>query len=164
MVRKLGLPGNPELALGAVASGGALLLNQEMIERFGVLPELIQTLVENECDVIKRRESAYGTGKQPVGFPGKIAVLVDDGAATGATIRVAVKALRSLNPDSLIVVALPAASSQAADQLRAEADEVFVLIESDNFLSVGQWYRNFDQTTDEEVMECLRKAAREHSR
>ena len=76
----------------------------------------------------------------------------------------AVKALRALTPDSLIVVAVPAASSQAADQLRAEADEVFVLIESDNFLSVGQWYRNFDQTTDEEVMECLRKAAREHSR
>ncbi len=157
IVRKLGMPGNPELAMGAIASGEARILNRDLIETLEIPPELIENVIERETEVIRSRELAYGIHDRPVDYSGKLVILVDDGAATGATMRVAVQALRQRHARR-IVVGLPTASSQAADLLRRDADEVITLIESDCFQAVGQWYRHFDQTTDEEVIQCLKKA------
>lgn len=157
VVRKLGLPGNPELALGAIATGGAYLINQSLVRNFGVSQALLENIVEQETDELHARERAYGMGALGgMDLARKTATLVDDGAATGATMRVAVLALRKSHVGR-IVVALPTASTQAADLLREEADEVVILIESDDFYAVGQWYAHFDQTTDEEVRACLQE-------
>jgi len=157
IVRKLGVPGDPELAMGAIASGGACLLNQGVIEDLGIPPELIQAAIDREKSVLKAREAAYGIALNPTDFSGKFVVLVDDGAATGATMRVAIQALRQHNARR-ILVALPTMATHIARQLRAEADGVVSLIESDLFASVGQWFQNFSQTTDEEVVEYLKKS------
>ena len=157
MVRKLGVPGNPELAMGAIASGGACFLNQDVIQDLGMPPELIQAAIDKEMTVLRNREATYGIPQGPADFSGKTVVLVDDGAATGATMRVAIQALRQ-HEAKFIIVALPTMASHTGRQLRKEADEVISLIESDLFASVGQWYHHFQQTTDAEVLECLQKA------
>jgi predicted phosphoribosyltransferase len=157
LVRKLGLPGNPELAMGAIASGGTLLLNHAVVRNFGVSPALLENVLGKETQELRAREKAYGIAAQEMDLARKTVIVVDDGAATGATMRVAVQALRKCHVAKL-VVALPTASTQAANLLREEADEVVVLIESDDFYSVGQWYAHFDQTTDEEVRACLHES------
>jgi predicted phosphoribosyltransferase len=157
LVRKLGLPGNPELAMGAIASGGACVLNQELLRDLSIPPELLQLVINQEQSTLKQREASYGILHRTANFCGKTAILVDDGAATGATLRAAIQALRQ-HDVKRIVVAVPTAASHAVKQLQKEADEVITLIESDLFASVGQWYRYFDQTTDEEVLDLLRNA------
>ena len=157
VVRKLGVPGNSELAMGAIASGGACILNRELIQDLGISSELLQNVIEGETAILKQREIAYECLGQSADLTSKTVILVDDGAATGATMRVAVQALRQRHVPR-IIVGLPTASSQAADRLRSVADEVITLVESDYFPSVGNWYQQFDQTTDEEVIQCLQTA------
>ena len=156
LVRKLGVPGNPELAMGAIASGGICLINSDVIRDLGIPREFIQIEIDREKELLHQREALYG--QNPTDFSGKTALLVDDGAATGATMRVAIQALRHQKA-SRIVVALPTMASHIARQLRAEADSVVALIESDLFASVGQWYLDFRQTSDQEVIGLLRKSA-----
>lgn len=160
IVRKLGVPGNPELAMGAIASGGACLLNKQVIQDLGISTEEIRQVVHQEQDMLRRREIEYGTPQRIADLETKTTILVDDGAATGATMRVAIQALRHQHARR-IVVALPTAASHTADLLRAEADDVIILIESDLFASVGQWYQDFSQTSNEEVMSYLKNAAEE---
>jgi putative phosphoribosyl transferase len=159
VVRKLGAPGQPELAMGAIASGGAVAMNPEVRDFFADQTELIEDITRREQAELKRREHAYRGDRAPLAMHERTAIVVDDGAATGATMRAAVQALRILGAKR-VVVALPVASDQAIAMLDADADEVLCLETPSEFYAVGQWYSDFDQTTDEEVRELLARARR----
>jgi predicted phosphoribosyltransferase len=160
LVRKLGLPGHEELAMGAVASGGVRVLNRDVVERLQIPDELIDAVTRRELQELERRERAY-RGDRP--FPdvhGKTVILVDDGLATGSTMRAAAEALRQQRPARL-VVAVPAGSPETCDEFRAEVDEVVCAITPQPFYAVGLWYDDFSQTTDDEVRELLAAAQQE---
>jgi putative phosphoribosyl transferase len=159
LVRKLGLPGHEELAMGAIASGGVRVVNDEVVVPLGVPEEMLDRAAAREALELIRRERAYRGDLPPQDFAGKVAILVDDGLATGSTMRAAVRALRRLSP-ARIVVAVPVAAPSTCEQVRAEADEVICLITPEPFRAVGVWYEDFSQTDDEEVRALLR-AARE---
>lgn len=150
IVRKLGVPGHEELAMGAVASGGARVLNTELIEQLDVSPEVVDQIIEREQGEIRRRESLYREQRPFPELGGRTVIVVDDGAATGASMRAAVVALRELRPGK-IVVALPVASRDAVDLLSSAADECICLSEPEPFYGVGAWYRDFSQLSDSEV-------------
>ncbi len=153
--KKLSFPGNPELAIGAVAFGGVVSLDDSFVLQHGVGKDYVDSEVERLAAEIKRRYSAFG-----VGFPevkNKIAIVVDDGMATGHTVLAAVKAVRNGRPKK-IVVAVPVSSRQAAELVRAEADELFCLDIPDFFMAVGEFYRSFPQLTDEDVVDYLKKS------
>ena len=159
LVRKLGVPGHEELALGAIASGGARVLNHDVIDQFRISPETIAKVVAAEERELHRRESAY-RGKRP--FPaldGKTVILVDDGAATGASMRVAVLAVRQLCPRA-IIAAIPVASPEAALLLARVADRCTCIMEPDPFYGVGMWYGDFSEVSDAEVRLLLADAHR----
>jgi predicted phosphoribosyltransferase len=159
LVRKLGLPGQEELAMGAVASGGVRVLNRDVVEALRIPDELIDAVARRELQELERRERLY-RGNRP--FPdvhGKTVILVDDGLATGSTMRAAAEVLRQQGPARLIV-AVPAGSPQTCDEFRDEVDEVVCAITPDPFYAVGVWYDDFSQTTDEEVRSLL--AAAQH--
>lgn len=154
VVRKLGVPFQPELALGAIASGGTRVLNEDLVRTLGLSVEEINRIAAAEAEELRRRETAY-RGNRP--FPrivGRIVILVDDGAATGATMRAAAQALR-LHAPSRLVVAVPVAPSDVVRGLAGRADEVVTLASPDPFLAVGTWYESFPQLTDGEVRELL---------
>lgn len=154
VVRKLGLPFHEELAMGAIASGGAELLNDEVIETFAISDEEIDRVIASERRELERRERLY-RGSRP--FPtlkDRIVILVDDGLATGSTMRAAVMALREESP-ARIVVAVPVAARDTCDDFRDVADEIVCLETPEPFDAVGLWYQNFSQTTDREVHELL---------
>jgi predicted phosphoribosyltransferase len=153
LVRKLGFPGQEELALGAIASGGVRVLNSELYG-IGQLSEVLEKITQRETAELERREELYRAGKKPLDLKNKIAILVDDGLATGTTMRAAVAALRELKP-AKIVIAVPVGAAQACADLRKEADELICLFEPQDFLSVGTWYEDFSQTTDDEVLSIL---------
>jgi len=154
VVRKLGVPGHEELAMGAIASGGARVLNPEVITQLDVSADDIADMVAKEEVELRRRESAYrGTRRLPE-LSGRTVIVVDDGAATGASMRVAVQALRQLGPRA-IVVALPVASRDAVRMLSAVADDCVCLFEPEPFYGVGAWYRDFSQLVDNDVRELL---------
>ena len=153
LVRKLGAPGQPELAIGAIACGGVIVVNQNILSATADAAEL-QTEIQRQRAELNLRESLYRNGRLPLAIAGRIAILVDDGAATGATMLAAVRAVRRQDAKH-IVVALPVASSDALSALRAEADEVACLLQPPIFRSVGEWYERFDQTTDAEVCALL---------
>lgn len=155
VVRKLGAPGQPELAMGAIASGGAVVMNPEVRAYFADQPKVIEAITHREHEELKRRERAYRGDRPPLDVKGKTAVLVDDGAATGATMRAAVSALRTLGAKR-VIVALPVCSQEAERLLRREADETICVEVPHSFYAVGQWYEDFGQTTDEEVRELLK--------
>lgn len=158
VVRKLGAPGQKELAMGAIASGGAVVLNPTVTRYFA--DDAVDEAVERERSELLRRELAY-RNKQP--FPkleGRTIIVVDDGAATGATMRVAVRALHSLHANK-IVVALPVAAADAVELLREAADSVVCLYTPQSFEAVGQWYEIFDQVSDQEVLDLLKRARAE---
>jgi putative phosphoribosyl transferase len=159
IVRKLGLPTNKELAMGAVASGGVRVLNDEVVRSFGVAESVIEAVAEKEQIELKRRESLYrGDNPMPEAVD-KTILLVDDGIATGSTMRAAVAALRQKHP-AQIVVAVPVAPPSTCEDLQAEADEVICVATPQPFYAVGQWYKIFDQTTDRQVRELYERSKR----
>ena len=159
IVRKLGVPGQEELALGALASGGLRVLNHGIIRALGIDEDDIEAVARREQHEIERRERAYRGDRPPPELAGRVVIVIDDGIATGATMRAAVAALRQREPARLIV-AVPTAASDSCDRLRHEADEVVCLATPEPYIAVGRWYRHFDQTSDGEVRELLAKAAR----
>jgi putative phosphoribosyl transferase len=157
VVRKLGVPYQEELAMGAIASGGAKVLNEDVISSLGLSEETIEAVVRKEAQELSRRERLF-RGERP--FPevkGRTVILVDDGLATGATMRAAVAALRQLQP-AAIVVAVPVAPPDTVAKLRKEVDDLICLATPENFYAVGQWYVDFSQVSDEEVRQLLAKA------
>ena len=156
VVRKLGLPGQPELAMGAIATGGALVLNPEVLRFADGREAALEQVRRREQLELERRERQYRGGRAPLQVAGRTGILVDDGLATGATMEVAVRALRGLGA-TRIVVAVPVASAEACDRIAEVADEVVCLETPVFFSAVGQWYRDFGQTSDAEVSELLAK-------
>ena len=157
MVRKLGVPANPELAMGAVASGGVRVLNASVVTMLGLSPLVIDEVARRELRELERREVAYRNHRPSLAIRNHTVIVVDDGIATGSTMRAAIEALRQLNPSRLIV-ATPTVAWSTAEELRSEVDEFYALITPETFNSVGQWYVEFPQTTDEEMCTLLEKA------
>lgn len=158
LVRKLGTPGHRELAMGAIASGGVRVLNDDVVRWYGIPQDSIEAVAREEERELLRRERAYREGREPVPIEGRIVILVDDGLATGSTMRAAVKAVRQLRP-SAVVVGVPVGARETCDELSAIADEVVCVRTPEPFAAVGQWYLDFDQTTDEEVQRLLSEHA-----
>jgi predicted phosphoribosyltransferase len=158
VVRKIGTPGMKELAMGAIASGGIVVINDDIVSRARVPGAELQDAIEIERAEVARREKAYREGRLPLDVKGKTVILVDDGLATGATMRAAVQALRRLSP-ACIIVAVPVGAESSVNTLRAEADEVVCLSTPSDFRAVGLWYADFPQVWDDEVRELLRRAA-----
>ena len=159
-VRKLGVPGHPELAMGAIASGGVRVLNREVVRALDIPADMIDEVARREREELARREAAYRGGRPAPDVRGRIVILVDDGLATGSTMRAAVTALRRQGP-AWVVVAAPVGARSTCAALAEEADEVVCARTPEPFYSVGLWYRDFTQTTDEEVRELLERAASE---
>jgi putative phosphoribosyl transferase len=159
VVRKLGLPGHEELAMGAVATGGVRVLNDQVVSQLRVPPSVIDAVTEREREELARREREYRDNRPAPDVRGKTVILVDDGLATGATMHAAIAALRQQGP-ARIVVAVPTAAPETCDAQRAEVDDVVCAITPEPFHAVGLWYLDFSQTTDDEVRELLAQAAR----
>ena len=160
LVRKLGVPGQPELAMGAIASGGLRVLNDEVLNRLDVSDDVIEAVAQTELRELRRREQQYRDDAPPPDVGGKAVILVDDGLATGSTMRAAVAALRQQQP-ARIVVAVPVGAADTCADLQREADEVVCVRTPEPFYAVGLWYQDFGQTTDEEVRALLKRAAAE---
>ena len=154
LVRKLGTPGHRELAMGAIASGGVRVLNDDVVRWHGVTPSQIDAVTAEEQRELERREAAYRGGRSALPVEGLVVILIDDGLATGSTMRAAVQAVRKRGP-SRVVVAVPVGARQTCEELSRIADEVVCTRMPEPFAAVGQWYRHFDQTTDEEVRRLL---------
>jgi putative phosphoribosyl transferase len=159
VVRKLGLPGHPELAMGAIASGGVRVLNDEVFQSVTVPRAAIDAVTRTEQAELERRERAYRDGRPLVPVEGRIVVLVDDGLATGSTMRAAVLAVRRLRP-ARVIVAAPVGAWQSCRALREVADEVVCALTPEPFRAVGVWYTDFSQTSDDEVRQLLAHATR----
>lgn len=159
LVRKLGTPGHRELAMGAIASGGVRVLNDDVVRWHGMTAADIETVAREEQRELERREAAYREGRASVPVEGRTVILIDDGLATGSTMRAAVQAVRLRNP-ARVVVAVPVGAPQTCEELSAIADEVVCARTPEPFAAVGQWYVDFDQTSDEEVRQLLREHAR----
>jgi len=159
VVRKLGLPGHPELAMGAIASGGVRVFNGEVVNALRIPDEVIDAVSGEELIELQRRENAYRAGLPPLEIEGKTVIVVDDGVATGSTMLAAVSALRQLNA-ARIVVAAPVIAASSCREIQRKADEVVTVMIPERFYAVGQWYEDFSQTSDEEVRELLAQAAR----
>lgn len=158
LVRKLGLPWQPELAIGAIASGGIRVLDTALIEALGITGELIEQIARQEKRTLDRRELLYHAGQPILNLTHGTVIIVDDGIATGSTMRAAIRAVWQRQPDR-VVVAAPVASVDAYDSLRGDADEVVCLATPEPFHSVGSWYEQFPQVQDEEVRRLLAKSA-----
>lgn len=158
LVRKLGLPGHEELAMGAIASGGVRVLNDDVVRALGISEDVIATVAAEELAELERRERAYRGHRPAPDVRGKTVILIDDGLATGSTMRAAVAALRQQGP-ARIVVAVPVGAPETCAEFQAEADEAICARTPDPFYAVGLWYRDFSQTTDEEVRDLLDQAA-----
>ncbi|HEX4947789.1 MAG TPA: phosphoribosyltransferase [Blastocatellia bacterium] len=158
LVRKLGVPGHEELAMGAIASGGVRVLNEEVLGYVDVPDEVVDAVTVRERRELERREQLYRAGRPALVVRNQTVLLIDDGLATGSTMRAAAVALRQQQP-ARIVVAVPVAAQQSCAELRAEVDEVICAVTPEPFYAVGLWYEDFTQTTDEEVRELLAHAA-----
>ena len=157
VVRKLGVPGQEELAMGALASGGVRVLDDELIRMAGVSPTDIERATSMATEELSRQEARYRGARPFPDIRDKTVILVDDGLATGSTMRAAVRALRAQRPTS-IVVAVPVGAPETCDALRAVADDVVCVATPDPFRAVGLWYEDFSQTTDDEVHALLDRA------
>lgn len=157
VMRKLGVPGHEELAFGAIASGGVRVLNRETIEALGLTGLDIEHVTRKEKRELERREIAYRAGRPPLDLSGLIVILVDDGIATGSSVRAAVRALRQRNP-AVLVVATPVAPVETCNRLRSEVDELVCLEMPEPFYGVGQFYDDFSEVSDEEVKDLLSRA------
>lgn len=150
IVRKLGLPGHEELAIGAIASGGIRVLNEDIIRALHLSEEVIERVAQRELQELQRREKRYRGNNGPPEVRDRTIILIDDGLATGASMRAAVVGLRAQNPKR-IVVAVPTAAPETCESFHNEVDEVVGAITPEPFLGVGRWYEDFSQTTDEGV-------------
>jgi putative phosphoribosyl transferase len=157
VVRKLGFPGHEELAIGAIASGGASVLDCEIIQGYGIPDEVVDAIQESERRELERREHAYRGDEPPADVIGRIVILVDDGIATGSSMRAAIAALRPRHP-AKIVVAVPVAPASTVRRFEREADEVICVSTPKQFLAVGEWYADFQPVTDREVRRLLEAA------
>jgi putative phosphoribosyl transferase len=157
LVRKLGVPGHEELAMGAIASGGVRVLSDDIVAAFGIPERVIATVAANEEEELDRRERAYRDDRPPTEVRGRTVILVDDGLATGSTMRAAAAALRAQQPERL-VVAVPVAPPETCAMLRNEVDDVVCALAPEPFFAVGNWYDDFSQLSDQEVRELLRTA------
>jgi putative phosphoribosyl transferase len=162
LVRKLGVPGHEELAMGAIASGGVRVLNQYVVQHLRIPERAIEAIATEEQKELERRERAYRDDRPSPDIRGRSVILIDDGLATGSTMRAAVTAIRQQHPAS-IVVAVPIAARSTCDEFREEVDEIICAVTPEVFNAVGLWYEDFSQTTDEEVRDLLARAARERS-
>lgn len=162
VVRKLGVPGHRELAMGAIASGGVRVLNDSVVRQLGIPERVLDEVTEEERIELERRERLFRGGRPAPVLEGRVAILVDDGLATGSTMRAAVAALRKLQP-ARIVVAVPVGAAETCAEFRREVDEVVCAEAPAFFQAVGLWYEVFDQTTDEEVREVLQRASQEEA-
>jgi predicted phosphoribosyltransferase len=160
LVRKLGVPGHEELAMGAIASGGVRILSEDVISMLGIDDREISTVAAVEEEELARRERLYRDGRPPPDVRGRTVILVDDGLATGSTMRAAAAALKVQGPERLIV-AVPVAPPETCEALAQEVDDVVCALSPEPFLSVGTWYQDFTQTSDGEVRDLLRRAAAE---
>jgi predicted phosphoribosyltransferase len=158
IVRKLGVPGFEELALGAIASGGVRVLNDDVVRALPNANELVESVTARETAELQRREQAYRDGRPPPELRGRVVILVDDGLATGATMRAAVAALRQLGA-AKIVVAVPVGAADTCRELEEEVDETVCVMAPEWFQAVGQFYEDFSQTSDDEVRELLARSA-----
>jgi putative phosphoribosyl transferase len=157
LVRKLGVPGDEELALGAIASGGVRVLNEEVTSRIHISDSAIDDVASREQQELERRERLYRGNQAAPDVEGRTVILIDDGLATGSTMRAAATALRNVRP-AKIIVAVPVAAAETCADLRSEVDEVICGATPEPFMAVGAWYSDFEQTTDEEVRELLHRA------
>jgi len=158
LVRKLGVPGYEELAMGAIATGGVRVLNDQLVGGLRIPDYIVDEVAASEQQELARRERLYRGDRPAPDVRGRTVILVDDGLATGATMLAAVKALRQQQP-ARIVVAVPTASPETCEQLRAEVDDIICAITPEPFHAVGLWYEDFSQTTDEEVRDLLARSA-----
>jgi len=157
LVRKLGVPGHEELAMGAVASGGLRVLNQSVVHNLGIPADVLDAETRRQLQIIRQREQAYRDDEPPLRVNGNTVLLIDDGLATGSTMLAAVAALRQDNPARL-VVGVPVASAEACREVGAQVDQIVCLATPEPFFAVGQWYLDFGETSDAEVQELLRRA------
>jgi putative phosphoribosyl transferase len=162
LVRKLGVPGHEELAMGAIASGGVRVLNRDIIDMLGLTDVDVDEVAARETDEIDRRERLYRGAAPPPDLDGRVVILVDDGLATGASMRAAVAALRAARP-ARIVVAVPVGARATCEELQSEVDEVVCTATPEPFDAVGLWYREFLPTSDEEVRKLLNERRQEHT-
>jgi predicted phosphoribosyltransferase len=158
LVRKLGVPGHEEFAMGAIAPGGVRILNDEVVRALGIPDYSIDAVAAKEQQELTRRERLYRGDRPPPEVRGKTVLLVDDGLATGATMLAAIKALRQQEAGR-IVVAVPIASPETCDQMRGHVDDIICAVTPEPFYAVGLWYENFSQTSDEEVRDLLNRAS-----
>ena len=158
LVRKLGVPGHEELAMGAIATGGVRVLNEEVVQYLRIPSEVIDAVAADEQQELERRERAYRDDRHAPDVRGRTVILVDDGLATGSTMRAAATALRQQHPAS-IVIAVPVSAPQTCDEFRSEVDDIVCAMTPEPFQGVGRWYDDFSQTTDEEVRDLLARAA-----
>lgn len=161
LVRKLGLPGHEELAMGAIATGGVRVLNDDVVDYLEIPDDVIESIAAKELTELERRERAYRGNRPEPEVRGKTVILVDDGLATGSTMRAAASALRQQGP-ARIVVAVPVSAPETCDEYRMGVDEIICAATPRRFYGVGRWYRDFSQTTDEEVRELLKRSRSEH--
>lgn len=160
VVRKLGVPGYEELAMGAIASGGTRVLNDEVIRQLQITPAQIEAVAQREGLELERREQAFRGGHPAIPLENRSCILVDDGLATGSTMRAAVLALKKQSPDR-IIVAVPVGAAETCEQFQGLVDDVLCLYTPEPFLAVGRWYDDFAQLTDEDVRDLLERAAHE---
>lgn len=156
VVRKLGVPGHEELAMGAIASGGVRVVNDDVVSALGIPATVIDSVARSEQVELDRREQLYRGNRAPLGLAGKTVILVDDGLATGSTMRAAVMAVRHQHP-ARVIVAVPVGARSTCDDLIREADDVVCVRTPDPFVAVGLWYRDFTPTSDGEVRSLLGK-------
>ncbi|MGJ7517984.1 phosphoribosyltransferase [Pseudomonas baetica] len=157
LVRKLGVPSNPEFAMGAIASGGIQILNDEALRAHPIDKAAFDAVVTRETKELQRREQVYRGSRAPLQLKDQVVILIDDGLATGASMLAAIHAVRVHGP-SRIVVAVPVAPIETAEALRREVDELICPLIPDWLMSIGYWYMDFSQTSDKEVMELLQRA------
>jgi len=161
LVRKIGVPGQEELAMGAIASGGTRVLNESLIRQMGISPTVIERVTAHEVKEIERRERLYRGGRPALPSKGRTVILVDDGLATGASMLAAVRAVQAQEPQRMIV-AVPIASRPACEEFRQYVDDVICAETPEPFYAVGAWYEDFSQISDAEVQRLLQQALHEH--
>ncbi len=157
VVRKLGVPGQEELAMGAIATGGIRILNKDVVQFLNIPDEVIDNVTAHELQELERREHRYRGERPAYDISGRTIILVDDGIATGATMHAAVAAIKQRQP-TCIIIAVPTAAPSTCDEFAMEVDELVCVIRPEPFIAVGYWYRQFSQTSDEEVHHLLEQA------